>query len=503
MLPISLAVALASVSTANSRSPPKFAKGQNNVAGSMPNPRGNPQAGVLLVGTFGSARQCEAAATADPRAASWTYHECGFPPAGSGNYSCHCYARTSSYWHPMKQELVDSGYIRPGTPVPSPPPPPPALPTGPCKDNEDCQLNGACTRGRCECDPAWTGSRCQRLNLLPGSINAGLQDARLSSWGGSVLQNTTDGTWHMYAAVIEHECGLAAWRPNSALGHATASSPEGPYTFKRFIKPHFAHEPVALMGSDGMIMIWHIGAGENDTGSGSNYAANCSHCTGSDHKWTGGGTFYGPTSILYSKSFEGPWETVNAGFGSKINGCPECGDTNPAPLIKQDGSIEMMWRTTEMDPKPTACPAASCMGLATAPSWRGPYQWSRANIFANQSAATNTHIEDAHVWLAPKGSTNPGSYHAIFHSDVEKNSGGAAGGHAWSSDGATWTFSPWNAFNHTVLLENGSSITLRQRERPHLGFDPKTGNPIVLTNGAGWENDCDHVFTFAQPIANA
>ena len=52
----------------------------------------------------------------------------------------------------------------------------------------------------------------------------------------------------MYAAVIEKSCGLAAWRPNSALGYATsASSPDGPFTFQRYIKPHFAHEPVALM----------------------------------------------------------------------------------------------------------------------------------------------------------------------------------------------------------------------------------------------------------------
>jgi hypothetical protein len=86
---------------------------------------------------------------------------------------------------------------------------------------------------------------------------------------------------------------------------------------------------------------------------------------------------------------------------------------------------------------------------------------------------------------------------------VEKNSRGAAGGHAWSTDGVRWTFSPWNAFNHIVQLTNGSTITLRQRERPHLGFDPKTGDPVVLTNGAGWDNDCDHVFTFAQPIAVA
>jgi hypothetical protein len=70
---------------------------------------------------------------------------------------------------------------------------------------------------------------------------------------------------------------------------------------------------------------------------------------------------------------------------------------------------------------------------------------------------------------------------------------------AYSLDGESWTFSPFNAFNSTVQLQNGSALKLRQRERPHLVLDA-SGAPIVLTNGAGWENDCDHVFTFAQPI---
>ena len=104
------------------------------------------------------------------------------------------------------------------------------------------------------------------------------------------------------------------------------------------------------------------------------------------------------------------------------------------------------------------------------------------------------------MWVAPKSASHPGSFHAIFHSDVEKNSGGAAGGHAWSDDdGATWTFSSKNTFNNTVELQNGTTITLRQRERPHLVLDAD-GVPIVLTNGAGYVDDCDHVFTFAQPI---
>jgi hypothetical protein len=108
-----------------------------------------------------------------------------------------------------------------------------------------------------------------------------------------------------------------------------------------------------------------------------------------------------------------------------------------------------------------------------------------------------------HQWIAAAGSANPGSFHAIFHSDVEKNCGGAAGGHAWSSDGGvSWEFSPYNAFGNQVVLTNGSTITLRQRERPHLVLDQK-GRPVALTNGAGWRDDCDHVFTFAQPINTA
>ena len=137
---------------------------------------------------------------------------------------------------------------------------------------------------------------------------------------------------------------------------------------------------------------------------------------------------------------------------------------------------------------------------ASAPSWKGPYTFKSSpsdNLFPKWNT---THIEDGHQWIASKGSANPGSYHAIFHSDVEKSCGGAAGGHAWSSDeGATWKFSPRNAFGNKITLVNGTIVTMHQRERPHLVLNHKN-QPVALTNGAGWENDCDAVFTFAQPI---
>ena len=391
-----------------------------------------------------------------------------------------------------------------------------------CATNLDCQLNGACDAktGACVCDIAWRGERCHELALLPAEMSAGLQDPHLSTWGGSVLHNATDGTWHMYAAVIENECGLSSWRPNSAIGYANATSPTGPFTLQRIIKPHFAHEPVALRTPEGLVAIWHIGAGAGEVGPTSNYAWNCTnHCTGhGTHKHAGGTTFYGPTSIIAAATFDATeWEAseLDIGIGSHLEGCSTCGDTNPAPMLLAGGGVKMMWRTTSIsanDIERHACPGHSCMAMADAPAWSGPYDWSAgqgaarigANVFPAQGPGSSgkTHVEDAHMWQTATTSTsaaNPGSFHAIFHSDVEADSKGAAGGHAWSADGVTWAFSPLNAFTSVVQLANGSNVTLRQRERLHLVFD-EAGAIVALTNGVGLLNDCDRVFTFAQAV---
>jgi len=87
---LGLAALVATANAAGSGgSPPSFAVGENNVAGVMRNPKGNPP-GVLLAGVFKAASGCESAAKANAGATSWTYHHCDFPIAGSGNYSCHC-----------------------------------------------------------------------------------------------------------------------------------------------------------------------------------------------------------------------------------------------------------------------------------------------------------------------------------------------------------------------------------------------------------------------------
>ena len=291
--------------------PPKFAPNTNNVGGQMPNPSGNPAHGIMLLGAMQSSDECEAAANKLANATSWTYHHCNFPPAGSGNYSCHCYYRTDGRWAPAHESLIDSGFIKSAAPFK-------------CATNFDCQLNGDCIQGKCTCLPAWKGDQCERLNLQPALPNSGLQLPTTSSWGGSILKGEKDDLYHMFAAIFEHNCGLSAWRPNSALGHATSRTAEGPYSNMQIIKPHFAHEPVALRARDGTILIWHIGSGANETGPGSNYATNCTNgCTGRGHSWQPGLTFYGPTTILHSNSFTGPWSSLDIGNCSNLPGCTQ------------------------------------------------------------------------------------------------------------------------------------------------------------------------------------
>jgi len=101
------------------------------------------------------------------------------------------------------------------------------------------------------------------------------------------------------------DVALMPGRPNSALGHATSMKPAGPYKLLNVIKPHFAHSPDVVRGIDGSWLVYHVGAGTNDTTCPQPAAQNCSYarnctggCTGPAHPWLSGLGFHGPSSVL-------------------------------------------------------------------------------------------------------------------------------------------------------------------------------------------------------------
>ena len=263
-------------------------------------------------------------------------------------------------------------------------------------------------------------------------------------------------------------------------------------------------------------LVFHVGAGANDTrpcadpaSDACGFVRNCSGgCTGPEHPWESGLSFYGPASVLRSASPLGPWEDRVIGACDAVPGCAKNAtyrgngnDLNPAPVQLGQGQgqgqgqqagpgeVLMLWRSIDYSSK-----GQSYYARATAPVWSGPYTWSTTNLFPGFA---DCHIEDGHVYRTRRG------VHALFHSDCEGVSGGAAGGHAFSADGGlTWTLHPRNAYNRTVALRGGGAWQLSRRERPKLitGAD---GEITHLINGVSLPGQCDHTFTLVTPIASA
>ena len=112
--------------------------------------------------------------------------------------------------------------------------------------------------------------------------------------------------------------------------------------------------------------------------------------------------------------------------------------------------------------------------------------------------------EDPYLY-AKQGPTGV-SFHAILHRNGCKGGVGCephvSGQHAFSFDGYEWHLSAANAYNASVLYDDGSVEELATRERPHLILDPVTKEPTHLVAGAGLKGfgPGGRTITHIQPI---
>jgi len=175
----------------------------------------------------------------------------------------------------------------------------------------------------------------------------------------------------------------------------------------------------------------------------------------------------GFTEVLSAPSLDGPWAFETA-FGPNATGAhpffPASVD-NPSPLFFPNGSVAVMFRSYTR----ASAEFHSSIGIARAPSWRGPWALPDEPVFRGLE-------EDPFLWFQP--STN--SFHALFH-----DMGGCAGVgcHAFSRDGWAWTLADSPAYDYGVDFSDGSRTVFSRRERPQLVFDPDTGAPTHLING--------------------
>ena len=236
---------------------------------------------------------------------------------------------------------------------------------GPCVSDSHCSRNGVCAAatGLCACAAGWTGPHCSALDLEPVDASEGFNRLAqsTSSWGGSAVYAEEDGLWHLFFSKMLGNCTLAAWETNSACWHATAAAPEGPFGNESQVVGAFSHNCLVRRAADKTFLLYHIGDGAEP---------GIKNCSAAD-SGNGGGSVgdIGFNSLRYSMSVWGPWTPL--GF-SILNGTGAASDwdssiTNLAPWPLADGSMLVGFRGKNSTSR------VERLGMATAPSWRGPY----------------------------------------------------------------------------------------------------------------------------------
>ena len=359
-----------------------------------------------------------------------------------------------------------------------------------------CEMNGVCSTKGCLCRPGWRGPTCGALKLGPAPRGAGFREENSSSWGGSIV--ASGGQYHMFSSYILGGCGLNAWGVNSVIVRAVANTPTGPYRMQERVAGPFAHEPNLVQGrlpSGGVMLLGTLNEHPQQL-------INCSSRGAatalqlpppkSTYLWRAAS----PELIAQSV----PVLVVNSTLWDRddrvhhTNHTAIC-DTNLAAAVLENGSLIGVWRRCETVDLHTM-PHSLMATCPEDPSTFAPSIDPRTFRFLSHAGA-----EDPFVYVVAK------VVHVIFHDEqitrcADRPVGCWPGGrHAWSTDGgATFTVSPLDAYNGTIVWEDGEVDMVYLRARPHLIVDQDSGRVTHLSNGIRPKRESDWVYTLVVPI---
>jgi len=312
---------------------------------------------------------------------------------------------------------------------------------GRCTTELDCSLSGVCTpEGKCECDPWAEGVDCSYLKFAPvDKSRLGYLHEHHSSWGGSIVQKSGSGEYHMYVSEIickedpdkKKRCGLNNWETHSRIALATSSTVDGPYQrLGEVLHPEHHNPSIHISPKTGD---WHLFTISGPTGP-------IERMISSDE----GTTWGNPTTISPRQ--------------------------NPGPLLKEDGSTYLFYRADGLDiPGPTC--SNEGISVQHCPSDDTPCNTPNDILIFGHTG------EDPSVFVDHRG-----YYHMLFNAlpykCVPKFHQGA---HAWSIDGINWSTPRVGAFDTTIQFTDGSSMTCERRERPQMVLG-KDGRPVALSS---------------------
>lgn len=284
--------------------------------------------------------------------------------------------------------------------------------------------------------------------LLPAVKNGGFEMDGYILWCSSVIK--VGDTYHMFASRWPQKYGLGGWTRFSECVRATSTNLYGPYKFQEVVMQKRTNNwdnsrihNVKVVKDGDKYLIFYINSA-NETG----YAV--------------------------ADSITGPWTRLDH---------PVIHASNPAPLVRADGSLYVFCRLRDSD--------GVNRGVAfTAPTYQGPYTVvdDGKNLLPD-----GAELEDPTIWWA-------NNQYNILLNDWKSHATGIfkAGAQYFSKDGVHYTLvSREPVFTKTVTYDDGTSQTFARRERPFVYVNDKG---VALALFTACMTSDQHAHVVVQPI---
>ncbi len=280
--------------------------------------------------------------------------------------------------------------------------------------------------------PAQENQVYGKMGIAP--VNGGFSMEGYWVWCGSVIRGD-DGQYHMFASRWPKKLPFhPGWMVASEIVHAVSKTPEGPYTFSDVVLPargpqywdgRSTHNPRIVKYKDTYIL-YYMGSThpfDDVMKNPDTLTLQSPYATvGRSNKRIG---------IATSKNLYGPWQRRDTPIlDTKPGTFYSFLTSNPAPLIKEDGSVLMVFKARGYK---NAYPYQGDMvlGVATAPNSDGPYTVvSNEPIFSKEKFGE---VEDPFIWKDETG------YHMLAKDQRGSITGKTHSGMiAFSKDGLHW-----------------------------------------------------------------
>jgi hypothetical protein len=315
--------------------------------------------------------------------------------------------------------------------------------------------------------------------LLPAPVGGGFAMDGYWVWDPSVVKGE-DGKYHMFASRWTKELSFGNWVTNSEVVRAVADTPVGPYTFvevvlpprgKEFFDGCTTHNPRIVKYKD-LYLLYYFG----------NTYYFDRPVPGSD-VWADGRAHRAwmnkRIGLAVASSVNGPWKRMDSPVISPRPGKWDASITsNPSPVVKPDGSIYLMYKSSAKNYDPPLL-----LGAAMAKDYKGPYKrLSDEPVFSfHSNAKKDNDVEDPFVWWA-------GDHYELIMKDRFGHICGEEGGgiHASSKDGVKWQLSnPVKAYSRHVKWDDGTTVNQANFERPFLLFENGKPTHLFAATGSG------------------